>query len=434
LLFITHEAFYLLPESMVIIPGVFRMSDAFFVIFPLFVLTMPRTFSRYKEESMLVISFCLLLLLSCVIGHFSYGQSYTEGLLSVRRSFFWLSFFIIIPLLRDIRDVEKLIKLLTLLVWLYVVALIITKFAPGLGLIHYPKNLYDPFGGMIRFGEYRLFFPYGNMTIMFFFLVLASFIRGETTSWHLAFMVSAAYAIIASLTRGMIFPWLLGTGCAFIFGGSRTVRVIAIVCVILLLTVQVMSGALSGHGMSFIEESSLGKTVLRGGTLGKEAGRMLQARMYLNKFLGSPLAGVGKFAIGKYSKIDDQGGEGTLMAYKKFGIFAGSDLGYLKILAEQGLLGIGWIIWWYSYFWRRLKQTLAKAKALGNIPQVVALCYGIACFTIYLLISGITLPHWVHPNHLTVLPLMLSVMAVVRVRVDELASAARAAAANSLPA
>lgn len=428
-LFIMYEGFYLLPESMTVIPGVFRMSDAFFVLFPLFVFTIPRTVSRYTEESLLVIAFALLLVLSSVMGHFSFGQSYLDGMMNVRRSFFWLSFFMFIPLLRDLEDVEKLVRLMTVLVGLYVAALVLTKFFPKLGLIHYLQNFYSEHGSAQRFGEYRLFFPYGNIPGMFYFIALAGFLYGiKESAWQrtsrLGFMVIAVYAMIASLSRGVIFPWLIATGSALFSGGRRSVRIVTVLVFGLLFTFQVMSMALNGEGSSFVEGTSLGKMVTKSDTLPKEAGRMQQARMYVDRFLGSPLAGAGNFAIGKYSEMNAQGGDkGSSLAYRRFGFFAASDLGYLKILGEYGLLGIGWVIWWYFYFFRRVRQTLAKARALGTIPQVEALCRGMAYFMIFLLISGVTLAHWIHPNTITILPLMLAIMAVVRVRVDELASA-----------
>jgi hypothetical protein len=421
-----HEAFYLLPENLLVIPGVFRISDAFFVILPFFVFTLFRTFSRYRVESLLVLSFCAMTLLNCLMGHIFFGQTYVEGLLHLRRNFFWLSFFMFIPLIRNLDQVEKLLNLLTLLFGIYTVVLLLTQYFPDMGLIHFTERYYSRSGSTIRFGEYRLFFPYVNIPIMLYCIALAELIHGKMRedisrkTFLLLFAFLIMFAVLSTYTRAVIYSLLIATAFAFFTSNRRKVKGVAIAMLILLGSIQVLSIATSGGGLSFLEESKLGKIVLKSGKLETESGRLFQAKMYWNQFMKSPIVGVGDIAITKYLRLPVD--EGIHRTYRQYGFFSGSDLGYLKILGEYGILGIAWLIWFFSYYFRRRKETLKKAQLLGNIPYVEVICYGFTYFIIYIMISAITLPQWVHPNWITILPLSLAIIAFTRVNVSELAS------------
>jgi hypothetical protein len=423
MLFLYHEGFYLLPESMTILPGVFRMSDAFFVIIPFFAFGVFKTFSRYREESMMVISFCTLMLIGCLVGQFFFPQTFFDGLLNVRRNLFWLSFFVYIPLIRNLDRAESLLKLLTILVGVYVVILLLTKNFPYLGLIYYPEIYYNIKGGLKRFGEFRFFFPYGSIPIMFYFIVLAKMIHGTVkangTTWffRFLFLMIVMSAVMSSYTRGVVFPVLIVSAVAFFSIKKRILKYAAVAIVTLLVSFQVLSKAMDEEGGSIIEDTKLGKMVLKTGQLSPEEGRKLQVTMYLTQFMRSPITGVGTFAVTRFAKYKDVG---VMQSYKAYGYFGASDLGYLKVLGDYGLLGIVWVIWFYTYIFLRGRQTLAKAQALGGIPTVEVLTRGLLYFTLYLLISGVTLPYWIHPLHITLLPLLLALMAILRVSVNEM--------------
>jgi hypothetical protein len=420
MLFLYHEGFYFLPENWTIVPGVFRMSDAFFAIIPFFALSACRTFTRYREESWLVISFCALMLVSCLMGQLFFPQTISDGFLNLRRNFFWLSFFAYVPLIRDLDRAEKLLKALTILVGCYMVVLLVTRSIPTLGLIHFPKNVYSAFGGLKRFGEFRFFFPYGNIPIMLYCIALARMTHGEieegvfTRTFRLIFLAIVFYAAMSSYTRAVVFPLLAVTVYALFTSSRNALRAAAVILPILLVCCQIMITQL-GESSSFMQDNKLGKMITKSGTLESEKGRMFQASMYLTQFARSPLTGVGTFAIGKYA--NREGGE--LMSYKEFGFFGASDLGYLKILGENGLLGVAWVIWWFNYFFRQGRRAIAGAHETGNPPKAAIVGRGLLFFAAYLLISGVTLGHWVHPNLITILPLALALMAIARKSVTE---------------
>ena len=354
ILFLFHEGFYLLPQSLVVLPGVFRMSDAIFGIIPLSGFTVFQTFNRYREESLLVLAFCFLMLLSCLMGQLFFPQSYLDGLFNIRRNFYWLSFFMFIPLIRNIDQAEKLLKLLTLLVGIYVFLLLLTKYFPDLGIIHYSSRFYNAKTALKRFGESRFFFPYGNIPIMLYCIALARMLHGKmaegawTKIFRLTFMAIVFYAAMSSYTRSVVFPLLLVTVFALFTSRRSMLKIAAVALAVLVISVQVLTIQM-GHDSSLLQDTKLGKLITKADMLDSEKGRMFQASMYMTNFMRSPLAGVGTFGIGKYI---NRGENAERLTYKEFGFYGASDLGYLRILCENGLLGIAWVAWWFSYFYR----------------------------------------------------------------------------------
>lgn len=421
ILFLQHESFYLLPKEILIAPGVFRMFDASLLVAPFFILSIPRTISRYREESLLVISFLLIMLIGCFSASVFFPQTYVDGLLNIRKNFAWANFFVYIVLIRNIADVEKLVRLMTFLTGVYVLILLITKFVPSLGIIHLPVGVYDSTSTLVRFGEFRLFFPYGNIPLMFFFIAISQSMSDNIDekfvlkAMRLFFICIVSYAVIASMTRAVIYPVLATAAFAFIISKNFSYKLIGISVAVLLISFQLISTGINSNEPSFLEDTLLGKMVLRAGDLSPEDGRKFQANMYFKQFERSPLFGVGNFAIGKYAKYED-GIQRTIM---EFGFFNGADLGYLKILGEYGLIGIAWVMWWFSYFYRRSKQILTTSQKTGWDPFAVFFARGMLMFNFYLLISGVTLGHWVHHNVLTILPLSLALMAVASVSLRE---------------
>jgi hypothetical protein len=391
----------------------------------------------------MVLCFCGIILLSPLMAKYFFGQPCLRGLIIVRKNFFWLSFFMFILLIRDLNAIDKLLKVLTILVGMYVVILLVTKQFPGLGLIHFPEMFYgySERESYVRFGEYRLFFPYGSVPVMFYCIALARLLHpSERKSFLpkaelLIFCIIVAYAVVSSLTRGLIYAFVIVTFVALLAAQKRTLRVIAGAFVAVFLLVEVLDVATQTEGGSLIEGTTLGKIIFKSDTdtLRTESQRKLQASMCLTQFARSPLTGVGTLDNSADTSWQDEAHpmyrkdstrENSMNAiwlnlvhsmYRKYGFFNTTDLGYLKIAAESGLLGVAWLVWYFWYFYRRGRQTLAKVISSGGNPTAEAVCRGLLYFTTYLLISGVTLPHWVYMNGITVLPLSLVLMAITRV-------------------
>lgn len=428
LLFVLYEGFNFLPDNMVVIPGVFRISDAFFIFLPILfvaILVYFRTLKRFGEESLLVLAICALMLLSPLMAQIFFDQPYMKGLVLVRQNFFWLSFFVYILLLRDIDGVEKAINLLTALVGIYVLALVLTKFFPKLGLIHYDSKFYNKSGSLIRFGDYRLFFPYSSVPIYFYCITLARLLHpriGETRlrkAFWLAFVLIVFYAILSTYTRILVSSLLIVTVFALITSKQRMFQWTAAALTLAFVSSLVLSKAFFDGEIPIIGETKLARMVLKVDTLQREQGREFQMDMYVNQFKRSPFTGVGNISTRK----DTEEEIGTLTTFRKYGFFNGSDLGYMKVIGESGLAGLAWILWFFAYFFRRSRQTLVKATLLGTVPTAQTIARGHLYFFIYLIFTGVTLPHFVLPQGIAIVALSLAVLAVIRVSVNEAATA-----------
>jgi len=426
LLFVLYEGFYFLPEKLVVIfPGVFRLSDAFFIILPLFFIffakNMLRAVLRFREESLLVLGICGLMFLSPLMAEQFFGQPYMKGLILVRQNLGWLAFFPFAVMVRDLDGVDRTIRLMTILVGIYVVILLLTKYFPDMGLIHYDKGAYRKTGPLIRFGEYRLFFPYGTVPILFYCISLARFLHpppgGESLrrkALELAFILVVAYAILSTYTRALVFSTLIATAFGLFTSRRRVLKFAAVFVVFVVVSLQAMIMA-SGVKLPFVEDTKLGKMVLESSALPHEAGREFQVSMYLTQFLKSPLTGVGNLVIRKNTEWEI----GDLTTYRKYGFFNATDIGYLKIVAENGLLGIAWVIWFLSYLYRSSRQILTRAVATGGAPTAEFVARGHLYFLFYLSISGFTIAHFVLPHGLNILALSMAIIAVTRVSLNE---------------
>lgn len=415
ILVIIQEGFYLLPEEFVVlIPGVFRISDSMFFVLPVFLLIYINNilgiFHRFREETMLILFACFLVFLSPLMAWLFFDQPYLTGLLLMRHNLVYLTFFLFIMLFKTNSSIENILKLLTMLFFVYTIIVIVTKYFPDLGLINFPKGT----NIIMRFGETRLRFPYENIPILLYCFNLSSILyprKGKNIfnkAVSLAFIFLLFYALLSTFTRIVVISLLFITVYALYTSKRRILQYMAISLTIIFISVQLLSMAVSQGGIPFIEESKLGKIVLQTGKLEPESGRMFQVSMYVNNFIKSPFLGVGNIASGKYDEERDN----YMRSYRKYGIFNNTDIGYLKMAAENGLVGITWVVWFYSYIYRQSKQTLAKALALGDEPVAEAVARGLRYFLIYLAISGLTLPHFVVYNRIPALVLALAIMAV----------------------
>ena len=415
LIFVLCEGLFLLPEKMVVpFPGMFRMADTIFLILPFFLLmfspTVLRVLHRFPEESMWIITACLLVLLSPLMAWLFFDQPYLTGLLLMRHNFSYLTFFIFVLLLRPRDKLDNLLILLTFLFGVYMVILLVNKYFPAMRFISFPEGYYRH-EGFMRFGEYRLYFPLENLPILLYCLALAGILHPPREmsilrkTFALVFILIFLFAILSTFVRALFVSLLFTTIFALFTSNRRMLRNMAIALTIIFVCIEGLAVAVSGSGIYFFEDSKLGKMVMQSGNLPPETGRKLQASMFMNHFIKSPLTGVGNINSGATS-------EERIRTYQKVGYFNGVDIGYLKVAADNGMVGMAWVIWFFSYMYRRSKQTLKKALALGDEPMAEAVARGLRYFLIYLAISGLTLPHFVRFERIPAIVLALAIMAV----------------------
>jgi hypothetical protein len=356
------------------------------------------------------------MLLDPLMTQIFFGQPYVRGLVLIRQNFFWLSFFIYAALIRDLKDVDKLLRIFVMIFGIYVVILFLTKYFPQLGLIHYDIRFYDN-RGMTRFGEFRLWLPFVNIPIMLYFIVLAKLLyieKNETVLriiYYFSFVMFIFYAVLSTSTRIYLFSLLIATLFALFSCKRPVLRFTAITIFFLFVSLQIMSMGISEGGI--FGDTKLGKMTSEATKFDREKGRQMMVDMFIKQFLRSPILGVGTLATG-INKGLVYNVDNVIATYRKYGFFSTSDLGYPKIATENGLVGLAWVCWFLSYFYRRGKQTLTLARNHGNLPGVEALCRGSIYFVVYLAISGVTIPHFVYWSGVTILPLWLALMAVTR--------------------
>ena len=417
LLFIVYEGFLILPEKMVVHPGVFRMSDSILLIIPLFFFFFSKSvigsFNRFREESFLILSACALVFLSPLMAWCFFDQPYLTGLLLMRHNLCYLIFFMFVLLLRSRDQLDNFLRLLTFLLGVYIVILLVTKYFPTLGLVRFREGYYGQEGRLMRFGENRLYFPYANVAVLLYCFTLAGILHPprkmsilRKTS-ALVFILIFLFAILSTFIRMLFVSLLFTTVFALFTSNRRMLRNMAIALTIVIICLEGLAVAVSQRGIPFIEESKLGKIILQSGKLPPDTGRMFQVSMYMNNFIKSPLTGVGTIKSGiTHNEI--------IRTYRKYGFFNATDIGYLKMAAESGLIGIAWVAWFYSYLYRRGKETMKRAIALGDEPMAEAVARGLRYFLIYLAISGLTFPHFVYFSFIPAIVLALAIMAVTR--------------------
>jgi hypothetical protein len=416
---ILYEGFKLLPESMVVLPGVFRLSDVFIILLPLVLLVFfGRIVHLYRScfaESQMVMAMTAMVFIGPLMALIYFDQPYLVGLSFIRHNLEWLVFFPFALLLGDLEGVEKFIKVFTVFIGAWVLLLILTKYVPTLGIIDLRHGYYAK-GGFVRFGDFRLFLPYGSVPIYLFCIALARQLHGRVTGekiWNwisLGFVLLVFYAIVATFTRSLVVALLVVSLYAISTCRQRLLRYFGFGLALLLVAIQGIGMAAGTGGFSFIEESNLGKMALMSDKLQKESGRSLQSKMCVDNFLKSPVAGVGNLVSGKLDYEKNM----LMRTFRKYGFFSAGDIGYLKIAAENGLFGICWIVWFYWHLYRRSKEIIVRAKRSEESRTAETIGWGTIYFMLYLLVSGFTIPHFISADGIPIVALALAILAVTR--------------------
>jgi hypothetical protein len=164
-------------------------------------------------------------------------------------------------------------------------------------------------------------------------------------------------------------------------------------------------------GIGLLEQSNLGKLASKAGEMQEERGRKLQLQMYRDNFLRSPLSGVGNLPNDKTRK-NELDVAPLMRNYRKYGFFNINDTGYPKTAAEYGLLGVFWLIWYFRTAFLRSRNIISRSKSTDIPPAAKVIGYGTLYFSIYLLISGVTLPHFILPDGTIIVALALAVLAI----------------------
>ncbi|MBJ6724250.1 hypothetical protein [Geomesophilobacter sediminis] len=385
-IFITYEGFFLFPESIRIpVKGVFRLKDAIFLISPLFLLFslqhVIRSVSEDKEAR-LILAGVLLIVFNPLMAQMYFGQPYLTGLMGYRHSLFYLLFFVLGAMIRDEPDLVRFCRTMAVLVFAYLVLLVLTRSDPHLGIIHYDQNWYER-DSLVRYGGRRMFFPFGMVYILFYFIALADYTStgGPRSGFQRYFLplfhLNFARSVLLTGTR--IFIFLLPMASLLAVWNSRRRWFIMAGLALTLAVSQGISLARSGGNW---EATKLGQLFSATPSIEKETGRSMQNRICFENFLKSPVLGVG-------SLIDSKSPSGDL---QKYGFFNCPDIGFGKIAAEYGVLGLLWVLWLFVHVFKKTGAIIREGGGQGGYSVTVA--RGLRYFYVMLALSLFNLNHF----------------------------------------
>lgn len=396
------------------------MRDAFFLIIPIFFavysVSTIRIIKDYRTESRLVLFIIALIFIGPLMAKIFFAQTYLGGLLFIRHSLVWFAFFMFMVILRDLENVDRFLRYFTVFIGIWLLLLILTKYMPTLGIINVTQEWYIGGHGK-RFGEFRLYFPYGDVPMYLYCIALASLLHGSSQRGIGAKFLStvyvfiAFYAVTSTFTRILITTLLLVTLYALATCQRHALRLFAFSVGGMLLVIQAFGMAAGTGGIGLLEQSNLGKLASKASEMQEERGRKLQLQMYRDNFLRSPVSGVGNLPNDKTRK-NELDVAPLMRNYRKYGFFNINDTGYPKTAAEYGLLGVFWLIWYFRTAFRRSRDIISRSKSTDIPPAAKVIGYGTLYFSIYLLISGVTLPHFILPDGTIIVALALAVLAI----------------------
>jgi hypothetical protein len=410
IVFLVYEGFFILPDAIVVpFPGQFRIADAvvmaYFLSFSAFLVRTLRVMRESAEASLLMLTACLLFFATVMMAQVSFGQEIMSGLMYIRHSFHYLLFFMFCSLLETETEMRRFIRIATCFVALLAVLAITQKYFPSLPIFNFRsirvKQYLDE--NNIRLGDYRLFFPAIEFAFLTYFLNLADLLHSRKPGWFvfkLVFLCLMIYVVMANATRSYVITMALVTLVAFITGRRRILKFTGIALVVLAISGQALSLAITQEGIGLFEQNKLSRIIkLSVNTKeGSIQGRMFQNRMYWDNFFKSPLLGVGTL------RYNPNLGE----SYRKYGFYNNNDLGYVKILAEYGMVGLLWVFWFYAYVFRRTRTVIRGAAVSGDISYPGVVARGIQLFFLFVAVSMVTIPHFIEGDR--IIPIVLAVV------------------------
>ena len=413
LVVLMYEGFGLLPESLtVLIPGYFRMKD---IIFPVFVLlccfkfaSLTVVFRRNTQASLIVLSFCLLLVLGIVMARAHFGQSIFTGFLKLRDNFNIILVFILFLLIDNEKDLSFVVRGLSLIVCVVGVLSVIQYFIPNVHIFS-GKDIEGIYSGtkLLRLGSYRLYFPAASLAVLLFCYTAGEIIIIDNPKFFYlkcTFLLFLFTLFFMQQTRARLLTLSVVSLIAIFMGKKVRYKIVATALVCLLVMIQLLFFSISGHGIISLKNSRIYKltqTVFSVFDKKQEASirdRFIQAEMYTSYFQKYPICGAGTLAFG--SPLS-----------KKYGLYNTSDLGYLKLLCEYGLVGMTWLVWLFIYVFRKSRVNLGDMNSLKDLPDIyMGIMYGTRFFYLYVLVSMLTLPHFSRGHTITYMGISIALL------------------------
>lgn len=414
LIFTLYESFGLFPEALLVpIPGVVRLSDSFFIVFLLvYVLPFGKIIYLFREHthaSLLVVSGCLLVILGMIMAQFHFDQPFFTGLLKLRQLLTLLLFFVLLALISNEKETVFFIKGLLFLVGVIGVLSLIQYFLSGLPIFR-GEDIETIYSGekYLRHGSYRIFFPAASLGVLIYFYVLGEIIAVEKPQyfyWKIVFLTVLLLLFYLQQTRARLLTVVVITIYALITSKKSNILICAFVLILIFTCSQSFFNAISNKELIDLKNSKIYK--LTDSVLNifetEEASindRFQQLDMYWYYFKRYPIMGAGTLAIESPLSI-------------KYRLYNTSDLGYVKLLCEYGILGFFWFVWLFVYVYKRTGEAFWGKSNSKDSNMFKGVIKGTRLFYLYVAITMLTLPHFGRGHTITYMVISLVLLELV---------------------
>lgn len=341
-------------------------------------------------------TYLVIVLIQVTLAAFNYRQSLLSGLIAVRHQFYYLALPLFFLLLRSIDDYQRLLNGLTYLS--------LAVFA--LALVNY-------FGVTLFYGEYA--HGHGSRSGVVRGFIPAMGLIGLAAVWEATKWINAERRERGSGIKAWV---LLG---AHFFRQTRS-RLVALVAVWLaLMLVRRRYGLLFLSGILFTLTAATAQVVMTENLLlslfsstfsevekkeGTWEARLEQMQVVMQQFREHPLIGSGATLL----RIDEakaaEAPEQTAVARALVHV---ADLGYASVLKGYGLVGLTWL----AIFLLTLFAQAYHAYRQGDSRQRTLALFALS-YLLFVVISGITINHFMFADGILMLCLVAALLARLR--------------------
>jgi hypothetical protein len=358
----------------------------------------PQRFKKLSNSfSYYLFAFFAIIILSPFISYINYGQPYVVGLRAVRGSFFYIYFFVLLC------GIDTPLKLLRYIKYLKITALCLTLVAILQNVLHINVFFSNHSNEIVRVGMNRMINPGLDIVMLVFFILIGNFIYSKKPNRIIdnVLLLILSIQILLSLTRSVIIGCLLTLVLIFIisreYKNAIKVSYAGVMLISCYLFFKLSFGMHSNFGMGIISDLyhlTYSEVVNAKGNVGI---RLLLAQTYLkfgfeNWFLGT----------GYISPI------GSVAAIIKYPILR-QDLGYIIMFSQYGLVGLIWLAGLSLSFFRKGFLLLRQSV----VDEYRGIAIGLIGNFIYLLVSFITLPHFIDPDRICVVAINLALFQII---------------------
>ncbi len=432
ILFILAEGFSLIPRAFVeLVPGMFRLRDLFFVILPLCILycfVSKRIEKLASSFTPFILIFCTLLVLNIVVANYNFTQSFWDGFITLRHYFLYMAFFIFVITIDSEKDLRRFFKLCVLVTVAIGLLSLVQYYFPQIRVLRYLEEGYylQTYQGYdnkhFRDGVFRLRFPATHLSILVFCILLSQLvypINANKPSKHSAFLSYKPelfgdgfklftlsfiiYLMFLTQVRMTLIGLLSVVFISILKGHRKRYKYFMIALVFLVIIIEVFLGAI-GDKRTLIIDMRMIRLVSSSFTQAIEAEessdpRYQQVLMYIEYFKKYPVFGAGTLQY-----------QSPLSG--KYGFAQSTDLGYVRLISEFGIVGLLWLLGLSIVFYRKSQHTLGLLKKTDNIGWIYSFTRGLQLYYLYQVVTFLTLPNFIFPTRILYVALALSLLEV----------------------